>query len=125
MALPTGNREDVDAHKDTIISRIIGPAMRWPSAAPSAALWPEICCAASVETVDIHERSLRALASRGGGIVPQPDVVRVFRRIGVEPGALYSAALAATASIRRTASRTTASSCSYSRTLSAQVSCTR
>ncbi|MGZ9721964.1 FAD binding domain-containing protein [Rhizobium miluonense] len=37
--------------------------------------------------VDIFERSPRDLDSRGGGIVLQPDVVEVFRRIGVNIGA--------------------------------------
>jgi 2-polyprenyl-6-methoxyphenol hydroxylase-like FAD-dependent oxidoreductase len=34
--------------------------------------------------VDIYERSPHDLDSRGGGIVLQPDVVEVFRRVGVE-----------------------------------------
>ncbi|MFC7286869.1 FAD binding domain-containing protein [Herminiimonas glaciei] len=34
--------------------------------------------------VDIFERSAHDLDSRGGGIVLQPDVVEVFRRIGVD-----------------------------------------
>lgn len=38
--------------------------------------------------VDIYERSARDLDSRGGGIVLQPDVVQVFRRIGVDLGAI-------------------------------------
>jgi 2-polyprenyl-6-methoxyphenol hydroxylase-like FAD-dependent oxidoreductase len=37
--------------------------------------------------VDIYERSAGDLDSRGGGIVLQPDVVEVFRRIGVDIGA--------------------------------------
>ncbi|MBO9123734.1 MULTISPECIES: FAD binding domain-containing protein [unclassified Rhizobium] len=36
--------------------------------------------------VDIYERSARELDSRGGGIVLQPDVVEVFRRIGIDSG---------------------------------------
>lgn len=35
--------------------------------------------------VDIFERSAHDLDSRGGGIVLQPDVVEVFRRIGRDP----------------------------------------
>ncbi|AKU98373.1 Salicylate hydroxylase [Labilithrix luteola] len=35
-------------------------------------------------TVDVYERSPGDLESRGGGIVLQPDVVEVFRRIGVD-----------------------------------------
>jgi 2-polyprenyl-6-methoxyphenol hydroxylase-like FAD-dependent oxidoreductase len=34
--------------------------------------------------VDIFERSLRDLDSRGGGIVLQPEVVEVFRRVDVD-----------------------------------------
>jgi 2-polyprenyl-6-methoxyphenol hydroxylase-like FAD-dependent oxidoreductase len=34
--------------------------------------------------VDIFERSPRDLDSRGGGIVLQPEVVEVLRRVGVE-----------------------------------------
>ena len=36
--------------------------------------------------VDIYERSLHDLDSRGGGVVLQPDVVEVFRRAGVGNG---------------------------------------
>ncbi|MGS4883429.1 FAD binding domain-containing protein [Roseibium sp. MB-4] len=35
-------------------------------------------------TVDIFERSVRDLDSRGGGVVLQPDVVEVFREVGVK-----------------------------------------
>ncbi|WP_267221393.1 FAD binding domain-containing protein [Dyella silvae] len=38
--------------------------------------------------VDIYERSAHDLDSRGGGIVLQPDVVEVFRRIGVDLAAM-------------------------------------
>jgi len=38
--------------------------------------------------VDIYERSAHDLDSRGGGIVLQPEVVEVFRRTGVDPGAM-------------------------------------
>ncbi len=34
--------------------------------------------------VDVYERSAHDLDSRGGGIVLQPDVVEVFRKVGVE-----------------------------------------
>ena len=34
--------------------------------------------------VDIYERSASDLDSRGGGIVLQPEVLEVFRRIGVD-----------------------------------------
>lgn len=37
---------------------------------------------------DIYERSAHDLDSRGGGIVLQPEVVEVFRRIGVDLGAM-------------------------------------
>lgn len=39
-------------------------------------------------SVDIYERSANDLESRGGGIVLQPDVVQVFRRIGVDLGSV-------------------------------------
>lgn len=35
--------------------------------------------------VHIYERSQSELASRGGGIVLQPEVVRVFERVGLDP----------------------------------------
>jgi 2-polyprenyl-6-methoxyphenol hydroxylase-like FAD-dependent oxidoreductase len=35
--------------------------------------------------VDVYERSPRDLESRGGGIVLQPQVVEVFRRVGLDP----------------------------------------
>lgn len=35
--------------------------------------------------VHIYERSEHELASRGGGIVLQPEVVRVFERVGLDP----------------------------------------
>src|SRR6516164_4502529 len=38
--------------------------------------------------VDIFERSAHDLDSRGGGIVLQPEVVEVFRRAGVDIGAI-------------------------------------
>ncbi|MDO3521461.1 FAD binding domain-containing protein [Ralstonia pseudosolanacearum] len=38
--------------------------------------------------VDLYERSAHDLDSRGGGIVLQPDVVEVFRRTGVDLGAM-------------------------------------
>ncbi len=38
--------------------------------------------------VDIDERSTHDLDSRGGGIVLQPDVIEVFRRIGIEVDAI-------------------------------------
>lgn len=38
--------------------------------------------------VDIYERSLRDLDSRGGGIVLQPDVVEAFRRAGADVEAM-------------------------------------
>jgi 2-polyprenyl-6-methoxyphenol hydroxylase-like FAD-dependent oxidoreductase len=38
--------------------------------------------------VDIYERSAHDLDSRGGGIVLQPNVVEVFRRIGLDLGAI-------------------------------------
>src|SRR6516165_3426861 len=34
--------------------------------------------------VDIFERSAHDLDSRGGGIVLQPEVIEVFRRVGVD-----------------------------------------
>lgn len=36
--------------------------------------------------VDIYERSPHALDSRGGGIVLQPEVIEVFRRLGIDAG---------------------------------------
>ncbi|MEO1017380.1 MAG: FAD binding domain-containing protein [Pseudomonadota bacterium] len=38
--------------------------------------------------VDIYERSTHDLDSRGGGIVLQPDVVEVFRSVGVDVGGI-------------------------------------
>ena len=38
--------------------------------------------------VDIYERSAHDLDSRGGGIVLQPEVVEVFRRTGIDLGAM-------------------------------------
>jgi 2-polyprenyl-6-methoxyphenol hydroxylase-like FAD-dependent oxidoreductase len=38
--------------------------------------------------VDIFERSAHDLDSRGGGIVLQPEVVRIFERTGVDTGAM-------------------------------------
>jgi 2-polyprenyl-6-methoxyphenol hydroxylase-like FAD-dependent oxidoreductase len=35
--------------------------------------------------VQVYERSSRELESRGGGIVLQPEVVEVFRRLGLDP----------------------------------------
>ena len=57
---------------------------RWSSAVPLGDCSSATC--AIGWQVDIYERSPHALDSRGGGIVLQPEVIEVFRRLGIDAG---------------------------------------